>query len=310
MFEQYQSSGKVGPVGIPAMLIAAGGAALVLGVVYVYLIVWIPIVYVNFLATIGFGVGLGLAIDRAARFGQVRNSPAAHFFGLIAGLAGLYVAWAWDGAARTSGEEESFPVLWNPVQLMAYMQFFYETGFWGIKGGNVSGIPLAVIWVIEGLVIVGTSSVLAGITASTPFCESCGAWTTETEGLKRLLPPDDPDALSRLSDGDLSVLDQFMACDTAPDQSIRLDLHACSECEDTRFLTVNLSRVTFDDDGDATEHTTAIIERLVLDAGSMHELQTTLDALEVAEVTASVPEESTAGENGDDRDEETEEPAE
>lgn len=283
MFEQYQSSGRIGPLGIPAMLIAGFGGALVLGIAYAYLIVWIPIVYVNFLATGGFGVGLGMAVDKAARFGKVRNAKSAHLIGFLAGLFGLYVAWAWDGTARTSGEAESIPVLWNPLALKAYVSVFYETGFWGFRGGNVSGIPLAVIWVIEALVIVGCSTLLAGSTASTPFCESCSEWANETEGYKRLLPPSDPQPLAQLSEGDLSALSQFTACEDTPDQSIRLDLHACPQCADTRFLTVNLSVITVDKDGDSSENTTAIIERMVLDAESMQQLQTTLDGLEVAE---------------------------
>ncbi len=286
MFEQYRPSGKIGPLGIPAMLITGVSLGLILGIIYTFLLVWIPFIYINFLATGALGVGLGMGVDMAARFGRVRNAAAAHFFGFVAGMAGLYAAWAWDGVAR-SGADDSIPALWNPIHLIGYMQVFYETGFWGFKDTAISGLPLAAIWVLEALLVLGASTLLAGSTASTPFCESCNAWTEEAQAFKRLMPPDDPEPLTQLSDGDLSALNQFTACQDVPDQSVRLDLFACPECAETRFLTVNLSRITVDKDGDSSEQVTTIIERMVLNAESMQQLQTTLDGLDVVESPAN-----------------------
>jgi len=291
MFEQYRSSGRIGPLGIPAMLLVGGVGAVVLGVIYAYVIAWIPFIYISCIASIGLGAILGLGVDMAARFGRVRNPAAAHFIGFIAGLVGLYVAWAWDGTARFSGEAD-MPVFWNPIALWGYVNLFYHEGFWTLVGDNaVSGIFLGIVWAIEAVVIVGASTFLAGSNASEPFCESCGVWTDETEDFKRLLPPEDKDALEQLGEGNLDVLSAFTSCSPGKPQTIRLDLHACPECADTRFLTVNLARISMDDEGEVSDETTPIVERLILDAEKMQWLQRTLDGLPVDDSSSAEDEE-------------------
>lgn len=276
MFEQYQSSGRIGALGIPAMLIAALGAGVGLGIVYAYIIAWIPIIYVSILATGGFAFALGFSVSLAASLGHVRNGTVAHLFGLFAGLVGLYAAWAWDGYARLDGE---IPVLWEPQLLWAYVTAFYENGAWGMGDTPVTGIPLGIIWAIEAAIIVGASTLLAGSTASTPYCESCGEWTEETEDFKRLLPPENEYALQQLCEGNLDVLTEFTACAPGKPLSIRLDVHACPECADTRYLTVNLAKLTVNDEGEESDDTTTVVENMVLNAEKMEWLERTCDAL-------------------------------
>lgn len=280
MFEQYQSSGRIGALGIPAMLIAALGVGVGLGIVYAYVIAWIPIIYVSILATGGFAFALGFSISLAGSLGHVRNGTIAHVFGLFAGLVGLYAAWAWDGYARFEGE---YPVCWDPQQLWVYVNMIYENGAWGMGDTPVTGIPLGIIWAIEALIIVGASTLLAGSTASLPYCESCGKWTEETEDFKRLLPPENEEALQQLCEGNLDVLTEFTACAPGKPLSIRLDVHACPECDDTRYLTVNLARITVNDEGEESDDTTEIVEHMVLSAEKMEWLERTCDALPVEE---------------------------
>ena len=97
MVETYQHSGRVGAVGIPLMVVIGGISSIVLGVVYTYILAWIPIIYVSFLATGGFGVVLGLAAGWSGRLGKVRNPMLIGAFGGMAGVLGLYV---WLGIRR------------------------------------------------------------------------------------------------------------------------------------------------------------------------------------------------------------------
>ena len=60
MFETYKPSGKFGVLAIPVALIVL---ALVIASAYVYQLglYWIPLIYISFLLTWFYGIGLGMA---------------------------------------------------------------------------------------------------------------------------------------------------------------------------------------------------------------------------------------------------------
>lgn len=98
MAEFYKHSGTVPVAGAIQTAFAGLGTAITLAWAYSYAIVWIPIVYINFLLTLGFGAAIGFLIVRAAKAGRIRSSSVPALIGLISGLAGLYVA-----SRRTTG---------------------------------------------------------------------------------------------------------------------------------------------------------------------------------------------------------------
>lgn len=286
MVETYRHSGRIGGLGIPVMLIAGICSAFVLGVVYSYVLAWIPIIYVSFLATGGFGAGLGLVVGWSSRAAHVRNTMITGIIGLFTGLLGMYVAWAFDGIARFGGEDAT--VMFNPVLLSEYVSFFYENGFWGLGRGNanatVSGIPLALIWLVEGGVVVGLSFVLStGFAADHPYCEECGRWTDRTEGFCKLMPPtDDPTSIEQLCSGDLKTLSQFQRSPEDAAAFVRIDTAQCADCDQCNCVTISLAKITVDKDGKESTDTQALVTNMLITGSDMEQLRHTVDQLEVA----------------------------
>ena len=285
MVEKYEQSGRVGATGLPVMALIGGVSAILLGVVYVYGIAWIPILYASILLTGGFGFVLGVIVGWAGKVGKVRNSLVVGLMGFFTGALGLYVAWAFDGIARFGAAD--FPgILLSPNGLMSYMTVFYNEGFWsmGRNGGAVSGMPLAGIWIVEALIIAGVPGLVAtSFTSDLPFCEACHRWTDKVEGLCQLHPPEDDDtAMEKLCEGDVSVIERFSKSPADAAAYIRLDTAQCPDCDQCNCLTVNLAQITLDKDGDASTNVTAIAQNLMLSSSAMEELRESVDGLPAA----------------------------
>jgi hypothetical protein len=261
----YKHSGSVGalaPVYVTALGLVTAG---VLGVVYAYVINWIPFIYVTFLATLALGFGMGIAVGFAAKLGKVRNSIATVLFGFVFGAIALYVAWAFDPMVRFDDVNHVF---WNPADLQEYIAWGYDNGFWtigrgGAQAGNVSGIFLALVWILEAGIIVGLAAMMApGLINSQPFCELSGEWATKEEDVARLEFPEDDALLDRLLGGEVDAIGELCRADPALAAYMRLDLSLCPQCADSNWLTINAVVHGVDKDGKKTTEVTALVTNL------------------------------------------------
>ncbi len=128
----YEFSGKIGPLGIVAVLLSGGAASIILGFVYAYAVFFIPFVYVNFLFTIFFGMGIGMAIGWGARIGKARSGAFIALAGLGFGLVGEYFQWC-----KYLGIDKPIKIA-SPGQLLEVLGGMAETGVWSIFGFSSS----------------------------------------------------------------------------------------------------------------------------------------------------------------------------
>lgn len=283
--ENYHHSGRIGPLGIPLMLIGGTITAVVLGMIYAYGLAWIPLIYAAFLLTAGLGAGIGFAVGICGKWGKVRSPMMIGFFGLLAGVIGLTAGWSFDMMAKFP-EVINGPLL-TPTALQAWIEYSYTEGTWGIgRAGNaVTGNFLAAIWVIEAVVILGLSFYVAYIiTASTPFCEQCMAWTTTVKGYARLFPPEDDDsALDQLCGGDVNTISQFTKAPHSAGAYLRLDVTECPDCDQCNCMSVALAEVTQDKNGDNQINTSVLTEHLMLETEAFRSLKEQVDLLQIAD---------------------------
>jgi len=262
--EFYKNSGAVTVSGLIMTILAGGVTAAVLGVVYTFAIVYIPFIYINFLLTAGFALVLGLVTAKAAYIGKIRNGMVVGLCGFMSGLFGLYVAWATDPMAR-GAEVCAF----QPGLLLSYVQFFYENGAWGLgrNGDNISGIFLALVWLIEAAVIVGGAALISGgANLGKTFCERCHQWTSLEKGLSRLSIADSADeTLERVLGGDLAGLADMIRVNSDEDVYLRVDLATCGTCSESNFMSLVLVTHGVDDKGKATVETQNMIENMIVD---------------------------------------------
>ncbi len=75
----YKESGRINPIKQSISYAIGIVIALILGYIYSVLIIVIPIVYLNFLITVGFSIGLGLICRILVRFSHNRNKKVGLF---------------------------------------------------------------------------------------------------------------------------------------------------------------------------------------------------------------------------------------
>jgi hypothetical protein len=263
--EFYRHSGRSGALGVPSATVAGLAAALVLGVVYTYAINWIPFIYVNFFATLGLGFAVGVAVGIGGQLGKIRNTKICAVIGFLCGLAALYIAWAFDPLARI-GRDEGI-IAWDITTIFSWMKIGYDEGFWSLGGaGAVSGIFVAIVWVIEAAMIVGLSTLMALVYAEDdPFCEDCNAWTEKEATVATLWPAeDDEKSLPALLEGDLTALTTLGRVQGSKYPRLELDLSTCPKCDASNYLTVKLCDKTVDKDGDISTNEEALLSNMVV----------------------------------------------
>jgi len=233
----YKHSGAAPVPGLVMVLAGALAVGLGLGFAYGYLMPFIPFVYINLLITIVYAAGLGATVAYVGKAGKIRNTLLTGVIGLVAGAWGLYVAWAADMLSREY--VDSFTL--SPGVLLTYLGEFYDKGAWSIGSGktNVTGIFLAIVWIIEaGIIVVSAALVAAGIFSDLPFCERCNLWTRMTKGLQRLSLTGAEGLVQRLGNGEIASLAEVERAGATDKAFLRIDLASCESCADSNYVTI------------------------------------------------------------------------
>ncbi len=283
-FQIYRHTGKFGIHGPALALLAAVVAGFPLGYAYAYLIKWIPFIYLNFLITAGYGFVFGILTGALMKFGKVRNTLLAVLCGILAGVLALYFAWN----AHIHSLSKDAPALFLPGQILAAMRFLYENGSWGMRSsGNVTGIPLAIVWAVEGTMIVGLSAFVPfSMISDTPFCEQSRCWLDEEKKIDTLEAFSDPAQSAAFKAGDLGPLSQARPRASGSTAFARLTLKHSPRCD--QFCTVSIANVTVvtDKDGNTSEQTQELARNVMLPK-SMFELITKFEGFKTASPAAS-----------------------
>ena len=256
----YRHSGKFGIHGPIAAIVVAGAIGFPLGFVYAYAMKWVPFVYVNFLLTAGYGFAFGGATGLLMKWARVRNTPVALLSGLIAGLLALYFNWNGHIHALFDGA----PALNSWQGILAGMQVLYEQGSWGLShSGSVTGIPLAIVWVVEAIVIVGLAALISmAMVFDTPFCEKNQCWLDKEKKISTLQSFTDPEHVAALKAGDLGPLAQAKPRETGAMAFARLTLKHSPRTQE--FCTVRVENVTVETKNGETNERTQELTRDIM----------------------------------------------
>lgn len=182
----YKPSGKSNPISFLYLTLAMFIAAPLLAFIYTYAILWIPIVYLNFLCLAGIAFGLGFVASFVIGFGKVRNKILAIILGLFVGLAGIYASWiVWVSYHVNSSafvELSYLDLIKNPSAVWSMIWEINNIGTWtiGRSGGSVSGMFLTVVWAIEALAMIGFPIFFAYSKAGEPYLENDDNWAENT----------------------------------------------------------------------------------------------------------------------------------
>jgi hypothetical protein len=274
----YEHSGATPILGL--VLTIAGGlvGAVALACAYSYGDVYIPIVVLNVLLTGGFGFCMGWGVAFFARLGHVRNTLAPAVIAAVSGCVGLYVAWGVDRLARVGFPDDGdILAVFAPHEMARYIRFFYDNGFWSLNpshgGGQpnmVSGIPLAIVWLVEAGAIVGIAAWAAhSWMHGSVYCERCQGWVTTQSDVCRIAPADISSLQDRVANGDLAPLADAPRAEPTAKDYLRLDLACCDICHESNYLTLSQITTKLDRKKKETVTTEVLIDRLAIKPGDV-----------------------------------------
>jgi hypothetical protein len=210
----YKPSGKTAEFFIPYFALIMLIAIPILSVAYIYLIHYIPSVYVNLIITVACGLGLGTAASHAARFGKARNSVIVIILTLVAVLILKYVQWSVYIPLIVS-EVYGFPMafaerwaetifyLARPGDIIEAARIINEYGVWSFNSsGTVTGGVLCIVWIAELIIIAAAAVTAAWNQPLRPFSEAADGWYAEVkEKVETALPEDVGDMVNSIENG-------------------------------------------------------------------------------------------------------------
>lgn len=256
----YRHSGKFGIQGPVLALAAAIVLGVPLGLAYAYIIRWCPFIYVNVLATAGYGFLFGLMSGLTLRFGKVRNTLIAALTGILVG----FIAWYFNWSGHVKAVAEGAPWINTLDTILNIMRVLYDQGSWALhSSGNITGIPLVIVWVVEAGIIIGLATLTTvGFVDDVPFCEKNQCWLDQEKKISTLRNFTDPAHLAALKVGDLAPLVQAQPKEAASNAFARLILKHSPRTQE--FCTVRIENVTttLDKKGNSKEQVVKLTENL------------------------------------------------
>ncbi|HPR64099.1 MAG TPA: hypothetical protein PK014_07725 [Thermoanaerobaculia bacterium] len=259
----YKLSGKVEPMGFILMILFGLLTSTILGIIYAYIIYYLPFIYLNFFITILYGAAIGLSVGYGGKIGLSRSAKTYMILGLLFGLLGEYVQWSQTVSILSSGEVS----IASPAHLFSVLKIIASEGAWSIFGWTPRGVALYLIWLIEGGMIVGIAALMSmTVINGKVFCEKCKKWLT----VSRVLGPyqmvsDLGGLVVQFENGNFDSLGNLELATDADTTYLTVDLSMCAVCMQMYLLTVNAVQLTYDSEGKEDKNVTPIVENLIID---------------------------------------------
>ena len=281
----YRPSGEVTVAGLAAGLGGGLFAAVVLGLVYAYLMRYSPLVYLNLLCVAGYAFVLGAASGHLLKLGKMRNPAVGMCVALFVTLASYYVSWAVWLSIIVSGDKFSispWEMASHPFGLWGVLQVVNEKGAWSIGHGYassknheaVSGVLLWVYWTAEALtVLVGSMATAWYALTTDPFCEPCNVWCEEEKDLASVHAAAPEELRRRFEAKDFAYLKTVGPKAAGDAEWHRVDLHRCPGCGMMNALSVNRQKLTVDRKGKTTVTSRNLFRGLLLTDADVRDLR-------------------------------------
>lgn len=260
----YRHSGKAPVLGLILIGIAGLVVTPILGVIYGYLLFYIPIIYLNLLVVFGYVYAVSYVLSRAAKFGKVRNNYLMGIAGFGFGLLAEYVGWV-SWIAAIIGSPVNLIGFFYPREVLAIIMKIAQQGAWSFEGTTPTGIFLYLIWVTEALFVVGGITYMAvKALLKLPFCEESDAWADKRSIVGVFEPiTNSKQFKASISQGSFSAFNELK-----PSQSNNhftlLELYECDVCKNFFVLNVNDVVVTINNRGRRSSKTKSIVSNLIV----------------------------------------------
>lgn len=268
MSQRYQLSGSAPILGVTLMFVSGMITAAIGSIVYSYMMHWIPIVQLNFILTAFFGMAIGGVVAWRATAGHIRSRLVPAITGLLCGIAGMYLAWGTCLLAREGLDNvPDIAFAFRPDMLLWYMEELYEHGAWKLKDNAepVSGIPLAILWVLEFVAVLAGSMLIPWhAVAERTYCEDCRQWCETDSDIARLPVENQESVAEDVNAGNLRPLYELPRLPEQSPEFLRVNLVHCTACSEANYVTLNRVTVSVDDKGEVKVDSKTLADRILI----------------------------------------------
>ena len=273
----YRHSGKAPLLGL--LIIGATGfiAIPILGLIYGYLIFYIPFIIINFFIVIGYLAIISVVLNKAAVSGKIRNSFVIGITGFGFGLLAEYVGWVAWIAALVKDPSFLFEFLF-PQDVIKMIIAIGEVGVWSFRGATPSGAFLYFIWLLEAIMVVGGITYLTlKAFSDIPFCEDSEVWANKKSTLAVFAPLTNPDQFkASILQGGISAFNEIKPIQSGSAFTM-LELYECEVCKNFFVLNVKDVKISFDRKGRQNRTEKMIVKHLILTPSTLSTLKRTIE---------------------------------
>lgn len=244
--EEYRASGIVPPSAVLGGMVSGLISALILGPLYATIIYHNPFIYLNVVATVFFGLTMGVMVNVTMRERRSRNAKANGGVALLMTAIAYALSWIfWVGWTIHGLENFTWTGYLGALDISALFEWigrFHEHGTWGLSrrsAAPVSGHLLTLIWSLEAIIIFGLAA-FSGVGSEEVFCERCKAWSEPREepivvfggaGKEERIE-------GRLRTGDFSFLSEATPIGDEKKAHYSLVLSECESCSQTNAISL------------------------------------------------------------------------
>ena len=303
----YKPSGLIGAKFFLFFILTLIIGVPILSVAYIYLIHYIPFIYLNIFFALGIGALLGYLILLAAKHGKARNPLVVCACALVAVVLMKYIQWCIYipmvlddvfGMYEAYGINmtfwgrftESLHLFAAPGEVYDWASAINEVGVWGIRarvGAEVSdtvkGAMLLMVWAMEFLIMAITSISISRSQPKSPFSEESNDWYVDMGmNIETDIPADFSAIKNNAERGNFNDIVQLArAGRTNNSRYLRLSFLQPPRPSSSEPCYIKIVQITADKKNKGK--TKALVRYLVIDANSLNEISASTRQFPVAE---------------------------
>lgn len=255
MNTEYKLSGKSGNIFIVGILL---GPILVtlLSIIYAYIDVYNPIVYLTLLVFLGLLFGIIIVQKLVIRLSKCRSKGGSIIYGIVTGLFGVYASWCTFLYVMFRKEDlpvELLDLMLSPSLVFEMAQSLSVDGYYTLFGATVKGGFLWFIWIVEAIGIIGAGA-LGGLAVMHEeiFCEDCNRWAEDIDFNLRLAI-ENKDSAKKTIELDVTTILNYPIYTGTNTEHIKVNLHQCSKCHNTSTIDIDFMSYETSDKGEIKE---------------------------------------------------------
>jgi len=282
----YRHSGKAPVIGLLLIGIAGFVAIPILGLVYGYLLRYIPFIYINCLIVVGYAYAISFVITRVAKYGKVRNMILIGLAGLFFGLLADYIGWV-SWIAALFGDPSYLIGFFFPFQVFGVITEIAKEGAWSLSGTTPTGAVLYFIWFIEACIVIGGSTYLSiSALSEIPFCEDSDTWADKKTFLGAFMPVANAQQFrAAVAQGSFAPFNELKPAQPGSRKFTLLETYECEQCKSFFVLNVKNVDVTVNRRGKAETKTKPIVSNLVVTPTTLASLRKLAEVRPPAAIT-------------------------